>query len=256
MGEAYEAEHRGRLFHLVWPAASYLFTNLTAAVGALLFFVLNRTTVVGRDRLPQGRNILLLSNHQSMIDSWLVGISAYYPQSFWRPWLIPWNPAARENFFKNPLLALFSDLWKAIPIREGRRDYRALYRMLRALRDGVMVLFPEGTRSRDGSIGPGRPGAGLLALGTKASVVPVTIEGMDRVLPIGSVVPRVGRRVYVYFGEPIDYSDFEDRPRSKETAQELVDRVMEVLRAQQRALQRIRAARSPDRPSTSAGDLR
>lgn len=248
MSEAYEAEHRGRLFHLVWPAASYLFTNLTAAVGVILFFVFNRTTVIGRERLPQGRNTLLLSNHQSMIDSWLVGISAYYPQSFWRPWLIPWNPAARENFFKNPLLALFSDLWKAIPIREGRRDFKALYRMLRALREGVMVLFPEGTRTRDGSIGAGRPGAGLLALGTGASVVPVTIDGMDRVLPIGRVVPRVGKRVYVYFGEPIDYSDFADRPRSKETAQELVDRVMEVLRAQQRALRRIKAGTASEPP--------
>ncbi|HKK07899.1 MAG TPA: lysophospholipid acyltransferase family protein, partial [Gemmatimonadota bacterium] len=144
MGEAFQAEHRGRIFERLWPVTSYLFTNLTAAVGVLLFFVLNRTTVIGRDRLPQDRNTLLLSNHQTMIDSWLVGISAYYPQSFWRPWLIPWNPAARENFFKNPVLALFSDLWKAIPIREGRRDYRALYRMLRALKDGSMVLFPEG----------------------------------------------------------------------------------------------------------------
>jgi 1-acyl-sn-glycerol-3-phosphate acyltransferase len=251
MGEAYRAEHRGRLFHLVWPAASYLFTNLTAAVGVLLFFVLNRTSVIGRERLPQGRNTLLLSNHQSMIDSWLVGISAYYPQSFWRPWLIPWNPAARENFFKNPILALFSDLWKAIPIREGRRDYKALYRMLRALREGVMLLFPEGTRTRDGSIGRGRPGAGLLALGTGAAVVPVTIDGMDRVLPIGSVVPRVGKRVFVYFGQPIDCSDFADRPRSKETAQELVDRVMKVLRAQQRTLRRIKAGAAEEPPPSS-----
>jgi len=252
MGEAFHADHRGRVFEALWPFTSWLFTNLTAFVGFILFFVLNRTTVVGRDRLPQGRNTLLLSNHQSMIDSWLVGISAYYPQSFWRPWLIPWNPAARENFFKTPLLALFSDLWRAIPIREGRRDYKALYRMLRALREGVMLLFPEGTRTRDGSIGPGRPGAGLVALGTRASVVPVTIEGMDRVLPIGSVFPRLFRRVYIYFGHPIDYSDLQGRPRSKETAQELVDRVMETLRAQKRAIGRIRAGQADEAPTPHA----
>lgn len=237
--EAYRAEHRGRVFNLVWPLASYLWTNLTAIVGFVLFFVLNRTTVVGRDRVPEDPNTLLLSNHQSMIDSWLVGIAAYYPQSWWKPHLVPWNPAAEENFFDSRLLALLSDLWRAIPIKEGRRDIKALYRMTRALRDGVMILFPEGTRSRDGSIGDGRAGAGLVTLGTHPTVVPVTIDGMNRVLPVGSRFPRFGKEVYVYFGEPVDYSDLVDQPRSKETAQELVDRVLEVLREQQREIRRM-----------------
>ena len=225
--EAYRAEHRGELFNRLLPFLSYLWTNLTAFLGFLLFFVLNRTEVIGRERVPQEPNTLLLSNHQSMIDSWLVGIAAYYPQSWWKPWLVPWNPAAEENFFANPLLALLSDLWRAIPIREGRRDIRALYRMTRALRDGVMILFPEGTRTRDGSIGDGQPGAGLVTLGTQPTVVPVTIDGMRDVLPIGSRFPRFGQRVVVHFGEPVDYEDLKDRPRSKETAQELVDRVIE-----------------------------
>lgn len=237
--EAYRAEHRGRVFNLVWPLASYLWTNLTAIVGFVLFFVLNHTTVVGRDRVPEDPNTLLLSNHQSMIDSWLVGIAAYYPQSWWKPHLVPWNPAAEENFFDSRLLALLSDLWRAIPIKEGRRDIKALYRMTRALRDGVMILFPEGTRTRDGSIGEGRAGAGLVTLGTHPTVVPVTIDGMNRVLPVGRRFPRFGEEVYVYFGEPVDYSDLVDRPRSKETAQELVDRVLEVLREQQREIRRM-----------------
>jgi len=56
------------------------------------------TTVVGRKNVGTARNTLLLSNHQSMLDSFLVGIGAWYPQSWWRPHLIPWNPAAAENF--------------------------------------------------------------------------------------------------------------------------------------------------------------
>ena len=241
--EAYRAEHRGRLFNLVGPFASYLWTNLTAALGFLLFFVLNRTTVIGRHRVPEEPNTLLLSNHQSMIDSWLVGIAAYYPKSWWKPHLVPWNPAAEENFFANPVMALLSDLWRAIPIKEGRRDIKALYRMTRALEDGVMILFPEGTRTRDGSIGDGRPGAGLVTLGTHPTVVPVTIDGMDRVLPVGSRFPRIGKEVYVYFGEPVEYGDLTDRPRSKEVAQELVDRVVDVLREQQRSIRRLRSGR-------------
>lgn len=239
--EAYRAEHRGSLFNALLPVTSWLWTNLTSIFGVLLFFVLNRTTVIGRDRIPREPNTLLLSNHQSMIDSWLVGLAAWFPMSIWRPHLVPWNPAAEENFFSNPVLALLSDLWRAIPIKEGRRDIRAIYRMTRALQDGVMTLFPEGTRTRDGSIGEGRPGAGLVTLGTHPTVIPVTIDGMDRVLPIGSRVPRVGKRIYVYFGEPVEYDDLKERPRSRETAQELVDRVVEVLREQRREIQRIRS---------------
>lgn len=236
---AYRAPHRGRLFNAVWPFLSYLWTNVTALFGFLLFFVLNRTTVVGRHRVPEEPNTLLLSNHQSMIDSWLVGIAAYYPQSWWKPYLIPWNPAAEENFYSTPLLRLLSDLWRVIPIREGRRDIKALYRMTRALDEGVMILFPEGTRTRDGSVGEGRPGAGLVTLGTRPTVIPVVIDGMREVLPIGSRLPRVGQRIHVYFGEPVDYDDLKGRPRSKETAQELVDRVVERLRQQLEQIRRL-----------------
>jgi 1-acyl-sn-glycerol-3-phosphate acyltransferase len=203
-----------------------------ALFGFLLFFVLNRTTVVGRHRVPDERNTLLLCNHQSMIDSWLVGLAAFYPQTWWKPHLLPWNPAAEENFYSTPMLRLLSDLWRVIPIREGRRDIKALYRMTRALEGGVMILFPEGTRTRDGSVGEGRAGAGLVTLGTRPTVIPVAIDGMQDVLPIGSHVPRIGKEIHVYFGEPLEYDDLKDLPRSKETAQKLVDRGIERLREQ------------------------
>ena len=255
MPEPYRAEHRGRLFNLVWPFARYTFTNLTVTViGVPLFFLFNRTTIIGRDRVPQRRNTLLLSNHQSMIDSFLVGMCAYYPQSWLKPHLIPWNPAAEENFFRSWWLALLSDLWKCIPVRPGRRDIRALYRMMRALSSGTMTLFPEGTRTRDGTIGPGRPGSGLLILGNRPEVVPVTIDGMDRVLPVGSRIPRFFQRIYVYYGEAVDYRDLAALPRSKEVAQELVDRLMKVLRDQQEEIRKLdarRTGRSPGRRSAS-----
>ena len=63
-------------------------------------------------------------------------------------------------------------------------------------------------------------------------VVPVVIDGMNEVLPIGRVIPKIGKRVYVMFGEPFDYSDYLGRDSSKETSEALVDEVMEKLRAQ------------------------
>jgi len=226
------APHRGRLFQLLWPVTSYLVTNVTVTLFWVLFFVLNRTTVIGRKNVGAERNTLLLSNHQSMLDSFLVGLGAFYPQSWLRPHLIPWNPAAAENFYRTPILAWLADNWKCIWVREGRRDLRALHRMIQVLPRGVMTLFPEGTRSREGSVGPGQAGAGLLILATRARVIPVAIEGMREVLPIGCSVPRIFKRIYVTYGPPVDYAEFLALPRTRETAQALIDRVMAAIRVQ------------------------
>jgi 1-acyl-sn-glycerol-3-phosphate acyltransferase len=224
--------HRGWLFKLLWPVTSYLVTNVTVTFLWVLFFVLNRTSVIGREHVGDERNTLLLSNHQSMLDSFLVGLGALYPQSWLRPYLIPWNPAAAENFYRTPILAWLADNWKCISVRVGRRDLHALHRMIEVLPHGVMTLFPEGTRSRDGTVGPGQAGPGLLILATKARVIPVSIQGMREVLPIGKAVPRVFKRLTVTYGPPVDYAEFLALPRTRETAQALVDRVMAAIRSQ------------------------
>lgn len=241
MVQPYRAQHRGRLFHFFWPLTRYLVTHVTSLALAVLFFGLNRTTVIGRRHVPPRRNTLLLANHQSMIDSFMVGFAAYFGPATFKPWLIPWNPAAEENFFRNRFWAWWADQWKCIPVRPGRRDLKALYQMIRALRGGTMILFPEGTRSRSGEIGPGRPGAGLVVLANHPVVIPVTLDGMNRVLPIGRIRPRLLQRVFIVFGRPIDYSAYIGRDRSKETAQEIVDRVITVLREQLVWIRRLRA---------------
>ncbi len=244
MEERMQSQGDGPLASRLWPVTSYLISHLTAPFSILIFFILNRTKVYGRQRVPTERNSLLLSNHQSMIDSFLIAMAAFYPRhAFLRPYMIPWHPAAEENFFRNRFLAWLFGQLKCIPVRPGRRDLKAVYRSIRAVRKGSMIYYPEGTRSRDGEIGKGRPGAGLVILGTYPTVIPVTIDGMDEVLPIGTRIPRVGKRVTVYIGKPFDYSEFRDRPRSKETAQELVDRVMERLRFQRRVVERLRRRR-------------
>lgn len=237
-------------YHL-WTVVSYVVTNVTAGILWVFFFVLNRTTVIGREhtRRPSFSNTLLVGNHQTMIDSWAIGVTAFYPRSWLWPHLLPWNPAAYENFFQPWWLGVLSSLWKAIPVREGRRDLVALKRMMEVMPRGTMTLFPEGTRSRTGEVGPARGGAGMLVLMTRATVMPVAIEGIQDILPIGSRVPRVFRRMYIAFGPPIDYSDLMG-VRSKENAQLVVDRIMEQVRILHADLQRRRRA---DRGETGAG---
>ncbi len=233
MRDGYRADHRGWLFNFFWPLTRYVITHLVVTtLGTLIFFVFNRTKVIGRSHVPRERNTLLLSNHQSMIDSFLLGMCAFYGPSLFKPYLVPWNLAAEENFYANWFVGWWADQCKCIPVRPGRRDLKALNRMVRALSSGTMILFPEGTRTRDGSVGKGRAGAGIVILQNQPVVVPVVIHGMNEVLPIGRVIPKIGKRVYVMFGEPFDYSDYLGRESSKETSEALVDEVMEKLRAQ------------------------
>src|SRR5437763_14704594 len=110
--------------------------------------------------------------------------------------------------------------WQAVNliciwVREGRRDLHALHLMIQVLPHGVMTLFPEGTRSRDGAVGPGRPGAGLLILATRPRVVPVAIDGMRAVLPIGRYFPRPFQRIPRSFRPPGGYTGPPPKPRTR-----------------------------------------
>jgi len=76
-------------------------------------------------------------------------------------------------------------------------------------------------------------------LGEQPKVVPVAIDGMAKVLPIGSRIPLIGRRLRISFGQPMDFSEFAGEERSKETAQLVVDRVMDAIREQHEGLRRL-----------------
>lgn len=243
MTRSYRPDHRGPLFNFFWPLTSYLVTHITVLLGAILFYVLNRTTVIGRSNVPRCRNTLLISNHQSLIDSFFVGFTAYFGPSFVKPYLIPWNPAGEEVFYQNAWQSWWSDQWKCIPVRRRRRDLGALNRMLHALKSGTMILFPEGTRTRTGSIEKGRPGAGIVILKDRPTVIPVTIDGLDEILPVNARWPKLFKRVYIMFGKPIDYSAFVTEAASREASQQIVDHVMDVLRLQMAWIQDLKAGR-------------
>ncbi len=205
---------------------SYVIIALSAALSAILFCVLNRIHVHGWRNFKRRKNTLLLPNHRTMIDSFVVGLVACFPEALWHPRLMPWHTAAAENFFSSRLLAFFSRMWRCIPIKPGRRDPTALRVVPEVIADGMVMVFPEGTRSRDGSIGEGRIGVGKLILDARPQAVPVYVSGMDKVLPIGAKFPRIFRRIDIYFGQPIDLDRFDRMEPGREKSQQAVDRVI------------------------------
>lgn len=235
--------HRGPVFHFFWPFTRYVVTNITTFIGQILFVVFNRTIVIGKENIGTASNTVLLSNHQSMIDGFLVGSAAFFPRTLIQPKLLPWLPAAYENFFGNPILAWFSDNWKCIPVKKGRKDFGAMKRMEACLRDGVMIVFPEGTRSRDGRLLPPRSGIGYIMLRTRPKAIPVCLDGMDRVLPIGQVLPRLFQTIYIWFGKESDLSEFYGMPLGRETSKGAIQEVFKDVTRMQRILHRYRRYR-------------
>jgi len=161
-----------------------------------------------------------------------------------KPYLIPWNPAGEEFFYQSAWQSWWSDQWKCIPVRRRRRDLGALNRMLHALKSGTMILFPEGTRTRTGNIEKGRPGAGVVILKDRPMVIPVTIDGLNEVLPLDARWPRIFKRIYIVFGKPIDYAPFLTDDASREASQAVVDHVMNVVSSQMEWIQDLKAGKA------------
>jgi 1-acyl-sn-glycerol-3-phosphate acyltransferase len=156
--------------------------------------------VEGLDRLRSDARVtgptIVIANHVSNVDPPLVG--GWLAQGLGRRLAF----LAKEQLFKG-LVGRFMLGQGMIPVRAGRSDVDALRRARSVLeRGGVIVVFPEGTRSPDGVIGEAFAGAAMLAAHPNAWIVPVGVGDTDLLMPRGARLPRFGTRVTVRFGEP------------------------------------------------------
>lgn len=163
---------------------------LTRLVWALMF----RPRHEGRDHVPASGGALLCANHQSFLDIPLVAHATGRHVCF----------VARESLARSRPLAWLMRRCGAVLVRRGAADRSAMREMVRHLELGDLVtIFPEGTRSPDGSLGEFRMGALLAARKAGVPIVPVGIRGTVEAWPRDLRLPRP-RRVAVRFGRPVD----------------------------------------------------
>jgi 1-acyl-sn-glycerol-3-phosphate acyltransferase len=153
-----------------------------------------RIRVHGLEHLPERGPVILAANHQSFCDSLFV------------PVVIPRRVTylAKAEYFDHWHTRAFMSTFGQIPIRRGSgsESIRALSMASELLEQGaVLGLYPEGTRSRDGTVHRGHTGAARLALLTGAPVVPVGISGTEFVQPVGSSLLRPFGRISIALGE-------------------------------------------------------
>jgi 1-acyl-sn-glycerol-3-phosphate acyltransferase len=137
--------------------------------------------------------LLIVSNHQSFLDPPLIGMALCEPIRY----------LARRSLFGVPALGRLIAALGAEPVSRGAADGGAVRGVMRMLRDGEAVLvFPEGTRTRDGSLGPFSPGPAAIAIRCGVPVLPACVEGAYECWPRTRALPRPGR-VAVAFGRAV-----------------------------------------------------
>jgi 1-acyl-sn-glycerol-3-phosphate acyltransferase len=154
------------------------------------------TTVLHPERIPATGGLLLVSNHQSYFDPPLIG-------SFIRQRRVTF--VARVTLFTFRPLGWFIGAMRALPIHGDGNDTGSIRMFVRALQNGEAVLiFPEGARTFDGSIGEFKRGVLLLVRKADVPVVPIAVAGCFDVWPRQSKGPgRLGTPIGVAYGNPI-----------------------------------------------------
>jgi len=181
--------------------------------------ILSRVTVENSDNLPAVGPVIVAANHLSFFDSVLLMFSLPRPVSM----------LGKAEYADNPVTKWLYCGSGMIPIRrENPADMGQAFEQVEAVLDraGVVGVFPEGTRSRDGLLHRGRSGAAHLALTTDVPIVPVGLIGTDKLLPTGSGIVRPFQRININVGKPIVAADLGFTTSTKRARREITDKLM------------------------------
>jgi 1-acyl-sn-glycerol-3-phosphate acyltransferase len=159
-------------------------------------------TVEGLEHINPGQSYVFVSNHQSMFDVWLI--------YGWLPVIFKWLMKAELR--KVPFVGTACKAAGHIYVdrKNPKAALESMENVKKQLKDGICtVIFPEGTRTKDGQVGRFKRGAFQIALDLKLPIIPISLSGCYDVLPKGK--PFVYRRpVRMYVGESIDITQFEN----------------------------------------------
>jgi 1-acyl-sn-glycerol-3-phosphate acyltransferase len=191
--------------------------HLSRLVGRCFFHF----RIIHRERMLQSGPVILAMNHQSYLDPPLAGTACDRAVYF----------LARRTLLDVPLLRWLLPKLNVIPVNQEGIDRSALKSLIRVLKAGnAALVFPEGSRTVDGSLQPAEPGLGLVISKTLAPVVPMRIFGAHEALPRGGgglhFIP-----ITIVIGEPILFTPADINQSGKDLYKRLSQRVMDAIAA-------------------------
>lgn len=191
-----------------------MFYSFLRNCARLFYIIVYKIIVIGAENIPEEKcGYIIASNHVSNNDPPVVGITFKGKYTFM---------AKEELFHKNPIFTWLITRLGAFPVKRGAKDgAQAIQKALDSLKNGrIFVIFPEGTRSKDGELGRAKSGVTLIAAQAKAPVVPVFIKygrkKFRRVIQIsvGEMIPA----------EKFDV-DIEDKKVLKQVSATIMDEI-------------------------------
>jgi len=173
-----------------------------------------RRTIIGSNQPDPSKHYIFMSNHVSNLDP---------------PLLIPLLPhrvtiMVKKELFRLPVLGRAMRMADCVPIdRHNREAAIASVREAEAVvrRGNHMVVYPEGTRSRDGRLLPFKKGPFYMAMETGVPIVPITLVGTETLLPKGKFFVKPGE-VTVVFHPPVDPTQYSDRDELVQTVRDTI----------------------------------
>jgi 1-acyl-sn-glycerol-3-phosphate acyltransferase len=197
--ETWPAHDRSRLARVWYSIVRKGVTVLLAASGGF--------RASGRENVVPSGPALLVSNHLSHLDVFILGL----------PSSRPLNYVARSTLFLPILGALIRSVG-GFPIQREGMGASGLKETLRRLRNGgIVALFPEGTRSRDGELGELKTGIAVLAARARVPIIPTAVAGTFEAWPRSRPYP-LPHPIRVYYGPPIMPAEFESLDATALTA--------------------------------------
>ncbi len=178
----------------------------------IFFSLFVRVRVIDADKMPREGGLIVAANHESMLDMFMIGYRV--------PRYIKWM--AKEELFKNKLIAKFITACGAYPVKRSARDVSAARTTFEMLEKGEPVgIFPQGTRSKgNGRAHKAKHGVAKFAVEADVPIQPVAIWGKIRLFG----------RVYVRFGDPIRLpQSAKDTKYTKEEYQKMSQEILDTI---------------------------
>ena len=220
-------------------ALTYAIINFGVVPAIQIFMnLLNQTRIIGREHLRSlNPPFILMSNHLTLLDDLFLGPLLFFPKTLKGYEYIPYHAPEENNFYKIPLISWFMRKAKSIPLIRGRGvNQEGVSRLISAVKNGGMLhIYPEGTRSRDGEIGKPKLGVGRIVCETGTPVLPVYHQGLERILPIGAKSIGFGREIRIAIGEPLYFEKELKMNNNIRTWRAITDRIMDSIHQQRAA---------------------
>lgn len=185
-----------------------------------VFKVFFAVRIEGKENIPYRGGAILASNHLSYLDPIVLGI--FVPRRV--------NFMAKEELFENFFFRWIIVKLGAFPIRRERMDRTTYKKILKLLQKReIVVLFPEGTRSVDETIGPLHAGIARIALKADVPLIPIIIRGTEKVLPRGKKLIRLAR-IRARAGKPLKKNIAPNRQITRKDIEEFQNELEQKMR--------------------------